>query len=142
MKEITVTFPGGKRVDAHCGGYTVHTDQSPSNGGQGTAPEPFALFFASIAACSGIYALEFCTARHLNAEDLSVKLVPQWDNAQKRFSKISLAIRLPKGFPRKYEKALERAVSLCSVKKHIVDPPQFDIRVAENEEFRSAAEAA
>jgi hypothetical protein len=31
MKSITVTFPGGKRVDAHYDGRTVQTDQSVKN---------------------------------------------------------------------------------------------------------------
>lgn len=36
MKDITVTFPGGKRVDAHYDGRTVETDQSVKNGGEGS----------------------------------------------------------------------------------------------------------
>ncbi len=34
MKDITISFPGGKRVDAHYDGRTVHTDQSVKNGGE------------------------------------------------------------------------------------------------------------
>ena len=48
MKDIRVSFPGGKRVDAAYDGMVVHTDQSVAHGGEGAAPEPFDLFFVDI----------------------------------------------------------------------------------------------
>ena len=42
--EMIVDFPGGARVDAHFGPFTVPTDQPPRS----SAPTPFALFLASI----------------------------------------------------------------------------------------------
>ncbi|MBW2050564.1 MAG: osmotically inducible protein OsmC, partial [Deltaproteobacteria bacterium] len=51
---VEVSFPGGKRVDAQIGGFTIKTDQSRDNGGDESAPEPFQLFLASIATCAGI----------------------------------------------------------------------------------------
>lgn len=60
MKDSTLSFPGGKRVDSHYDGRTVRTDQSVKNGGEGSAPELFDLFFVSMATCVGIYVLEFC----------------------------------------------------------------------------------
>ena len=42
--EMEITFPGGARVDASFGQYTVHTDQPPMGGGEGSAPTPFAVF--------------------------------------------------------------------------------------------------
>jgi putative redox protein len=46
--DIIVTFPGGKRVDAQAGEFTLRTDQSRDHGGDGSAPEPFTLFLASL----------------------------------------------------------------------------------------------
>ena len=40
MSTMTVRFPGGKRVDAEYGGFTIRTDQPPQGGGEGTAPPP------------------------------------------------------------------------------------------------------
>ena len=51
--EMEIVFSGGKRVNANFDGFTVRTDQSISGGGEGSAPEPFDLFFASM----GGYAL-------------------------------------------------------------------------------------
>ena len=126
-KTIEVTFPGGKKVDAKVGTWTVNTDQSERHGGGETAPEPFQLFLASLATCSGIFALEFCTTRKIPTEGLGVTLHAERDPEQKRYTRMTTELRLPDGFPEKYEKAIKRAVDLCSVKKHILDPPEFTI---------------
>ena len=126
-KDITVSFPGGKRVDAHYGDRTVQTDQSIKNGGEDSAPEPFDLFFVSMATCVGIYVLEFCTARDLDTEGLGVRLFSELDPEQKRYPKIAFDITLPTGFPKKYHKAIWRTANLCTVKKHILNPPEFAI---------------
>lgn len=127
MKDITVTFPGGKRVDAHYAGRTVQTDQSIKNGGEGSAPEPFDLFFVSMATCVGIYVLEFCATRNLDITGLGVHLYSERDPAEKRYAQISIDVALPKGFPDKYRKAIWRTANLCTVKKHILTPPEFMI---------------
>ena len=127
IKDLTVSFPGGKRVDAHYDGRTVQTDQSAKNGGEGSAPEPFDLFFVSIATCVGIYVLEFCTTRNLNTEGLSVHLLSTFNPEKKRYTEITLDITLPAGFPEKYKSAIWRSANLCTVKKHILNPPAFSI---------------
>ena len=40
--------------------------------GEGSAPGPYDVFLASIAACAGIYVLGFCQARGLATEGLSL----------------------------------------------------------------------
>jgi ribosomal protein S12 methylthiotransferase accessory factor len=127
VKDITVSFPGGKRVDAHYDGRTVHTDQSPRNGGEGAAPEPFDLVFVSMATCVGVYVREFCTSRNLETRGLGVRLRSLFDPDEKRYSKIQIDITLPEGFPEKYRKAIWRTANLCTVKKHILNPPEFSI---------------
>ena len=57
--ELLIDFPGGSRVDAHFGGFTVASDQPPA----ASAPTPFALFLSSIGTCAGIYVLGFCRQR-------------------------------------------------------------------------------
>lgn len=127
MKKFSVSFPGGKRVDAHYDGRTVCTDQSVRNGGEGSAPEPFDLFWISQITCVGIYALEFCTTRNLSTEGLSVDLEADRDPEKKMYTKVRIKVTPPKDFPEKYRDAIVRAVNLCSVKKHILNPPEFEI---------------
>ena len=44
---------------------------------------------------------------------------------------VRIAVQLPAGFPEKYRAAIERAIDHCAVKKHIVEPPRFEISVSE-----------
>lgn len=127
MKDITVSFPGGKRVDAHFDGRTVHTDQAVAGGGEGSAAEPFDLFFVSMATCVGIYVLDFCQVRELPTEGLGVRLRAEKDPEKKLYTPIEIAITLPAGFPEKYRNAILNTANLCTVKKHIITPPEFHI---------------
>lgn len=125
---LEVRFPGGVAVDATVHGHTIHTDQPLTSGGHDEGPAPFELFLASIATCAGFYALRFCQERHLPTEGLSLTLTPERDQAR-RLSLIRLDVSLPAGFPEKYRDALARAVDHCAVKRALVDPPAFDLRV-------------
>ena len=128
-KEFSVTFPGGKRVDAHYNGFSVQTDQSVKNGGEASAPEPFDLFFVSLATCAGIYVLEFCQARDIATEGLAVNLHAERDEEKRLFTPIGIDITLPADFPEKYRKAILKTANLCTVKKHIIGQPEFDVRL-------------
>jgi len=125
--EMIIDFPGGARVDAHFGPYTVKTDQPPMGGGEGSAPTPFAVFLASIGTCAGIYVLGFCRQRGLSTE--GVRLVQRiYSNPfNGMVGKVELEIQVPPDFPKKYHKALVRSVEQCAVKKHMENPPQFDV---------------
>jgi putative redox protein len=130
MSNLIVSFPGGKRVDARFKGFTVHTDQSPQGGGEGSAPEPFDLFLASIATCAGVYVKGYCDARSIPTEGLGLEMRVERDEARHRVARLALEIRLPEGFPEKHREAVIRAAELCAVKKHILEPPAFEIRAA------------
>jgi putative redox protein len=125
---MTVSFPGGKRVDAEYGGLTVRTDQPPQAGGEGTAPAPFDLFLASIATCAGIYVKGYCDARGIGTEGLGLEMRIERDPEQRMVARLALEIRLPEGFPEKHREGVVRAADLCAVKKHILHPPAFEIR--------------
>ena len=140
MSSLIVSFPGGKRVDATFKGFTVHTDQSPQGGGEGSAPEPFDLFLASIATCAGVYVKGYCDARGIPTGGLGLSMRVERDEARHRVVRLVLEIRLPEGFPEKHRDAVVRAADLCAVKKHILEPPAFEIRAAEEE--RTPVEAS
>jgi ribosomal protein S12 methylthiotransferase accessory factor len=127
-KTIDVYFPGGKKVDARIEGMTVHTDQTVENGGEGHAPEPFQLFMTSIATCAGIYALEFCRAREIATDDMALTMSYEFDAKKGICEKLNIDLKVPSGFPEKYKKAVVRVMDLCSVKKQMMQPPEFVIR--------------
>ncbi len=69
---IKVRLAGNKRVNAEINGYTIHTDQPVSEGGEGTAPTPFELFLASLGTCAGIYVQGYCMSRQLDYEGIEI----------------------------------------------------------------------
>lgn len=121
--EMIIDFPGGARVDAHFGPFTVKTDQPPA----ATAPTPFATFLASIGTCAGIYVLGFCQQRGLPTEGIRIIQRMHSDPFSGMVSKIELEIQTPPTFPERYLPALVKSAELCAVKKHFERPPQFDI---------------
>jgi ribosomal protein S12 methylthiotransferase accessory factor len=100
--EMVIDFPGGARVDAHFGSFTVPTDQPPMGGGRSSAPTPFATFLASIGTCAGIYVLGFCRQRGLSAEGMKLVQSLEVDPYSGLVSKVQLDIQLPPDFPEKY----------------------------------------
>ena len=125
--EMIIDFPGGARVDAHFGPYTVFTDQPPMGGGTGSAPTPFATFLASLGTCAGIYVLGFCQQRGLPAEGIRIVQRMKSNPFSGMVEQVDLEIQVPPEFPEKYRPALIRAAELCAVKKHFESPPKFEV---------------
>lgn len=123
--EIAVTLAGGKKVEARVKDFHIETDQPKESGGDGSAPTPFDLFLAAIAACSGYYVLDFCRTRNISTEGIRLIMRTEPDPEKRMIGKISIEIRLPAEFPERYRGPVVRAADLCSVKKHILDPPEF-----------------
>ncbi len=124
---IEVRFPGGRKVEAVVGGHAVLTDQPVSAGGEDAGPSPFDLFLASIAACSGFYALRFCQERRIETAGLKVSMEIERDPARKRVERLKIAVDLPEGFPERYRDALLRAIGQCTVKRHLEEPPAIEL---------------
>jgi putative redox protein len=125
--ELTVNFPGGLAVEADLDGFKVRTDQPEPLGGAGSAPSPFDLFLASIGTCAGYYALRFCQSRGIATEDVTLKLTAEKDPSVKRVTHVGIEIELPPDFPSRYREAIVRATDQCSVKRHLVDPPEIQV---------------
>ena len=128
--EMKITFPGGKKVNAEMGGMVIPTDQPPEAGGEGTAPSPFIYFLASLGTCAGIYVLGFCQQRGIASEGMSLTQRMEFaadETGTVRLSRLTLDIMLPSGFPEKYRNAIVKTAELCTVKKVIMDPPEFII---------------
>ncbi|HSW28146.1 MAG TPA: OsmC family protein [Longimicrobiales bacterium] len=120
--DMEIVFPGGARVDALVGPHTVVTNQD------GSAPTPLSLFLASIGTCAGIYVLGFCQARDLPTEGIKIVQRVIADPNTRMVATIQLDIVVPPTFPEKYHEALVRAADQCAVKKHLENPPEFEVR--------------
>ncbi len=121
--EMEITFPGGARVDANFGGFTIKTDQPPV----ASAPTPFATFLASIGTCAGIYVLGFCQQRGIPTDGIKIVQRMHSDRMTGLVGQIDLEIQLPPDFPEKYKAAVIRSADQCAVKKHMEHPPVFNI---------------
>jgi ribosomal protein S12 methylthiotransferase accessory factor len=133
--EMVIDFPGGARVDAHFGPYTIQTDQPPSGGGEGAFPTPFATFLASIGTCAGIYVLGFCRQRGIPTDGIRLVQRLEAEPVSGMVARVALDIEVPADFPEKYKASLVRAAEQCAVKKHLEHPPAFEVRTAASQEI-------
>jgi putative redox protein len=125
--DMTITFPGGKKVNAEYNGFLHRTDQPREAGGEGSAPQPFDLFLVSLGTCAGIYVLSFCQQRGIDTAAIELRQKMEWDPRSHRVGQIDIEIVLPASFPEKYRAAVVQAAQLCTVKKHLENPPKFNL---------------
>ena len=123
---MTIDFPGGLRVDANFGPYTISTDQ-PGPYGNGSAPTPFATFLASVGTCAGIYVLSFCQQRGISTDGVRIVQSLEANPLTGMVGTVLLDIQLPPEFPEKYKTAVIRAADQCAVKKALLDPPKIEL---------------
>lgn len=128
---ISISLGANKQVTAHyADGLLLHTDQPVENGGDGTAPSPFACFLGAIGTCAGFYVMEFCRARQIPTEGISLIQQASFETdgqGKRRLAQVALTVQLPADFPEKYRGAVVKAAELCAVKKAIMHPPEFTL---------------
>ena len=124
---MEIYFEGKKQVNAKLNGQVIRTDQPVQGGGDGTAPSPFDLFLGSIGTCAGIFVKGFCDQRGLSSEKIKIVQKMNFNPATRLIDKIDLEIQLPEDFPEKYKDAVINSANLCAVKRHMQEPPKFDV---------------
>ncbi|GAB7023523.1 OsmC family protein [Salidesulfovibrio brasiliensis] len=124
-KIIDVHFPGGMKVGATMNGHEVITDLPTDEGGENSAPTPFDFFMISLATCAGVYANRFCINHEIPTDGLSIKARCEMADGKPRMERMVLDITLPDGFPEKLRKPLLRTVDQCTVKKNVLEAPEF-----------------
>jgi ribosomal protein S12 methylthiotransferase accessory factor len=139
MDEIIVTFPGLRRVEAAFGPHVVCTDQSPEHGGEGSAPEPYELFLASMATCAGAYVVAFCEARGIPTSDLKMVQRSMGEQAGHIPARIEIELVVPPDFPERYRMAVARAAESCKVKRTLGSPPEVAVVIRVRQAERLAA---
>ena len=129
--EMEIRFPGGKKVEAFFDDYTVITDQPVDDGGSGSAPSPFDLFLASIGTCTGFYVLSFCQRNNIPTDKMKLTARFIRNPATHLVENIHIGIHVPKNFPEKYKNAVVKAADVCTVKRHLEQPPQIEITIVQ-----------
>jgi putative redox protein len=124
---MEISFPGNKKVVANYNGFSIETDQARDEGGDGSAPEPFDLFLASMGTCAGIYVIYFCEERNIDTTGMKMSLSFDKNEQTHLVEAVHIHISLPPGFPEKYRSAVEKTAGLCTVKRNILNPPRFEV---------------
>jgi len=119
MSTFNVSFPGNKKVDVAFKDFEIKTDQSFKNGGDETAPEPFAVFLSSLGACAGIYAKSFCDTRSLETSGMHLSLDVVFKKGQAYMDQINITLHVNEHFPEKYFKPIIKAMNGCAVKNQL-----------------------
>ena len=130
--EMEIVFSGNMKVDALLGNFVIKTDQSTSQGGDASAPQPFDLFLASLGTCTGVYVLSFCNARHIPTDDISLHFKTERDRETHLITSIDMDIKVPKTFPEKYKQAMIKSAGKCAVKRLLEQPPDITINVEQS----------
>jgi putative redox protein len=127
--EMEMRFPSGKKVEAWFDNFIVPTDQPIADGGSGSAPSPFELFLASIGTCTGYYVLSFCQKNNIPTEKMKLTARFLRNPTTHLVENIQIDIQVPREFPEKYKNAVIKAAGICTVKRHLEQPPKIDIKV-------------
>ncbi|TVQ11638.1 MAG: osmotically inducible protein OsmC [Bacteroidetes bacterium] len=114
-------------VKARYKGFEIITDQPEKAGGDNSALSPFDLFMVSIGTCAGWYVKSFCQQRNLSEEGIRLEQKTRFNPDKRLIDKIEIEIHLPADFPDKYREPLIKAAGACTVKKHVMDAPEFSI---------------
>jgi len=131
--EMDISFPEGKKVNAHFDDFEIKTDQSVYSGGSGEAPDPFSLFLSSIGTCTGVYVLRFCQKRNIPTDSVRLVLKTETNDQTRLVENIIITIHVGEHFPEKYKDAIIKTASLCTVKKHLENPPKVHLTVSKGE---------
>ena len=91
---------------------------------------PFLLFLASAGMCAAYYAREFIQNRQLPLENVTIIETILYNNLTHMAENINIHVELPESFPIKYKNAIKSAIAGCTVKRHLSNPPSFEIETS------------
>jgi putative redox protein len=74
--------------------------------------------------------LSFCKQRGLPTDNIRIIQRMDMNPVTHMIEHIELDIQLPPDFPEQYKDAVVRSAELCAVKKHLENPPAFDVHVS------------
>ena len=69
----------------------------------------------------------FCKKRNIPTDNIKLIQNMEYDENTGMIYNIKIDIKLPADFPEKYKDAVVNSANLCAVKKHIQNPPNFEV---------------
>jgi ribosomal protein S12 methylthiotransferase accessory factor len=107
-------------AEAH---YSISHDGATIAPGAGPLPSPPVLFAGSLAACCGVFAVNYLKTRDLPYAGLVVSSESGYAEDPRRLGDILIKVHLPVAVDERHLAPLERAINLCTLKNTIEVPP-------------------
>ncbi|MGV6845396.1 MAG: OsmC family protein [Lutibacter sp.] len=98
------------------------------NGNEITMNEsPFLIFLATAGMCSAVYVRAFMQQRGMSLEGVELVQRMEYNQFTNMVKTIDMIVNLPSNFPEKYKETMKKVVAQCPVKRHLMEPPTFNV---------------
>lgn len=128
--ELTVNYLGNVQFEAEARGHKIICDQPEFNQGDDEGMTPPELLLASLATCSGFYAVQYLKARHLSPEGLRVRITADKAAPPARLDQFRIHVDVPGLDSDQHLEGIRRAVEKCLVKNTLLHQPTISVEVA------------
>jgi putative redox protein len=127
---IVVRHHGGLRFVASARSHEIVTDQPLRSGGTDCGATPLELLGAALGSCIALYVQQFCEARSLPSEGMSIEVRQKNESGPNRVGSFSVRVVLPDDMATEYVTILERVVRSCPVHNTLSMVSAIDVEVA------------
>ncbi|MFP4166011.1 MAG: OsmC family protein [Opitutales bacterium] len=108
---------------------TIPSDQSPANGGNSSAPEPFQLLLAGMASCAAVYIQGYCETKGIDWQQTHLRLKGEWDKKARLYERMEFELSGAENMPSEHKKLIETAIHRSAVLRQIKHPTQFTVTI-------------
>ncbi len=128
---MKVAFKGGKKFIVTTRGQQLIVDQPVEDEGTDMGMTPPEIFVASLAACMGVYIVNYCKNVGINPNDMMLSVESRKASNPARIGSIKVDIKLPKIKVEDRKKAIIKVAEHCLVHNSIQHPPKITINLTE-----------
>lgn len=114
--EIQIKFDDNGRIIPFMNGNEITMNESP-----------FLIFLATAGMCSAVFVRSFMQQRGLPFEEVGITQKMNYNRMTNMVSDIDMVVDLPANFPEKYVSAIKNVIAQCPVKRHLAEPPTFNV---------------
>jgi putative redox protein len=114
--EIQIKFDDNGRIIPFMHGNEITMNESP-----------FLIFLATAGMCSAVFVRSFMQQRGLPFQEVGITQKMSYDRTTNMVGDIDMVVDLPPGFPEKYVSAIKNVIAQCPVKRHLAEPPTFNV---------------
>lgn len=114
--EIQIKFDENGRIIPFMNGAEITMNESP-----------FLIFLATAGMCSAVFVRSFIQQRGLPFQEVGITQKMNYNRMTNMVSDIDMVVDLPVNFPEKYVGAIKNVIAQCPVKRHLAEPPTFNV---------------